>query len=628
MRTNIHEYPFKINDIVFTLADDAVTLREGTVVSIPAVGITQYGVLMQDTSAVENFDFENLYGLASYAEIYKNTFLSSPTPSVSKTPSVSLSRTPKVTVTPSLTPSGTPVVYPNLLNPANLTWTAAQGTVTLNNNNGVLLTSTGTVPSDDVSFYTTVTVQPNSIYDFYSKLNKGTNANLQIELLSNGDSQIFTLSNDGTTNDYPVTILENFVQNSTEFAFRFSTESATSVKLYMALLSSTPNSSAPAKGTYNIDKLSLKYVPASSIAPTPTSSVAPSFTPSATPNAAQKQPVSAAIFKVNAAGLVDSTFNSPFPKYSSATAAAIVGSNVYVSVRPIDTGVNEVSRLNLDGTNDSSYTPLVFDSNPVAITKTSDGKIYLGGYFNNYASGGNTYSNLLRLNSDGTVDTSFIPVSFNSEIFNITELNNGQILVTGQFSTVNGQTNTGVARLNSDGSFDASYTDIGVQTNKAITQVLKAADGTIYIGGTFSSINSVPYNYLARLNSDGTLDTTFVNIGLGNYLSDINQNTSGKIYISGNLFFATDMVRLNSDGTLDSTYTPYSASIQYSVSGMLTGGKFIVGGLQGSPALPTDQFGEFNADGSVNTSFKYIGANFTAVAMIPTADGGCFIVGG
>src|SRR5690606_23226913 len=83
-------------------------------------------------------------------------------------------------------------------------------------------------------------------------------------------------------------------------------------------------------------------------------------------------------------------------------------------------------------------------------------------------------------------------------------------------------------------------------------------DNKIMVAGIFDDINGVPIQSLAKLNSDGSVDTSFdINLPPVTFLWDFVIQTDGKIIISaGNdegeqyLLFR----RYNPDGTLDSTF--------------------------------------------------------------------------
>ena len=67
---------------------------------------------------------------------------------------------------------------------------------------------------------------------------------------------------------------------------------------------------------------------------------------------------------------------------------------------------------------------------------------------------------ILRLNTDGSLDTSFQGgTSANGTVYSLSMTSGGQILVGGQFTQFNGHTTNDMLMLNSDGSYDNTFTD-------------------------------------------------------------------------------------------------------------------------------------------------------------------------
>ena len=66
-----------------------------------------------------------------------------------------------------------------------------------------------------------------------------------------------------------------------------------------------------------------------------------------------------------------------------------------------------------------------------------------------------------------------------------------------------------------DGSLDASFnsSDIGNGSGDGLTGYVNVSnlqnDGKVIVGGYFTGYNNVTRNNIARLNSDGSLDTSF-----------------------------------------------------------------------------------------------------------------------
>ena len=151
---------------------------------------------------------------------------------------------------------------------------------------------------------------------------------------------------------------------------------------------------------------------------------------------------------------------------------------------------NSIIRLNSDGSKDTSFvTGTGFNVSVFTIAVQNDGKILVGGVFNSY--NGISEYNIIRLNANGTKDTSFISgTGFNISVNNITLQNDGKILVGGNFTTYKGLTENYIIRLNSDGSKDTSFVT-GAGFDQGVGSILVQNDGKILIGGRFLNYKNI-----------------------------------------------------------------------------------------------------------------------------------------
>src|SRR5207248_2292279 len=110
----------------------------------------------------------------------------------------------------------------------------------------------------------------------------------------------------------------------------------------------------------------------------------------------------------------------------------------------------------------------------------------------------------------GSLDHTFAPVPLSSGQINDFDVqSDGRIIIAGTFTNYGGIPRAGLARLNSDGSLDTSF-DPGTAPNNGITIVRAIQGGKIAIAGWFNSVQGVPRRGIAKLNADGTLDAGFV----------------------------------------------------------------------------------------------------------------------
>jgi len=115
----------------------------------------------------------------------------------------------------------------------------------------------------------------------------------------------------------------------------------------------------------------------------------------------------------------------------------------------------------------------------------------------------------IRLNTGGSSDTGFtVGTGFNSTVWSIAVQSDGKILVGGEFTAYNGTGINRIARLNSDGSLDTGFS-VGTGFNSTVRSIAVQSDGKILVGGQFTVYNGTGRNRIARLNSDGSLESNF-----------------------------------------------------------------------------------------------------------------------
>lgn len=254
-----------------------------------------------------------------------------------------------------------------------------------------------------------------------------------------------------------------------------------------------------------------------------------------------------------------------------------------------------LTRLNVDGTRDNTFNPTGAGTNNEvhAIAVQPDGKIVIGGVFTNY--NGTTTNRIARLNADGTLDNSFNSgTGASSTVYSISLQDNGKIIIGGHFTTYNSTARIRVARLNADGSLDTSFTTSEGANNYVYRTALQP-DGKILIGGWFSQYNNVARKCIARLNTDGSLDTSF-NPGsgaAGDFIDPILPLSNGKMIVGGRFSMfngttANNIIRLNANGSIDTGFmSGTGANGDVTTIASLGNEKIIIGG----------NFGVYNATG-------------------------------
>ena len=257
-------------------------------------------------------------------------------------------------------------------------------------------------------------------------------------------------------------------------------------------------------------------------------------------------------------------FNEPDLSYSVGTgiggsglpkiqAAVMQSDGKIVVVGDFDT-YNEASsvniaRLNVDGTLDNTFnagtaiSALVLD-----VALQSDGKMVLVGAF---------AGTVIRLNSDGTQDNTFDldGSGIDGLPYTVAIQGDGRILIGGSFNDYNGTSRAGLLRLNSDGSLDTDF-DPGSGANDIVREILIQPDDQILVGGEFSVFNGAAHRSIVRLNSNGSTDNSFTydtsfDVGFKPETFSMELQADGKIIVGGNIANFGRLFRFNSDGSLD-----------------------------------------------------------------------------
>ena len=276
-----------------------------------------------------------------------------------------------------------------------------------------------------------------------------------------------------------------------------------------------------------------------------------------------------------------------------------------------------IGRLNADFTTDTSFkSPFTLGSFIAGLARQTDGKVIVSGRF--FIQGSSAEIDLARLNSDGSLDPTFTPPSNAGNGPVLIQPSDGKIIVQG-FSN-----HDLILRLNPNGPLDATLQDLG--QSGSVTSMLLQGDGKILIGGFFNSVQvspttSVTRNNIARLNTDGSADLTFDPgggpsfTGSGAPVRAMVLQSDGKIVIGGAFFDYNgtprpNVARVNSNGSLDTAFVPLNPDMAQFFPAQGVGalvlqsdGKIIVGPDRvGFPESPMSVF-RLNSDGSLDQSF-------------------------
>jgi uncharacterized delta-60 repeat protein len=297
--------------------------------------------------------------------------------------------------------------------------------------------------------------------------------------------------------------------------------------------------------------------------------------------------------------------------------------------------VGGMARLHTDGYLDSSFDPGTGANGPVyAVAALAERKVLIGGNFTRVND--SLANRLARLNADGSVDGSFESGSgVNGPVWAVTETEQGQLLVAGEFAAVAGSQRNNLARLLPNGAVDNGFNP-GAGPNGAVYAVAAQPDGKVIIGGAFTGVDVASRSYIARLNVDGTVDPTF-NLASppDGVVRAIALQSDGRIVFGGEFTHvgsvpAGRVARLNPGGTLDSTFAT-GAGADGAVFGVAVhvDGRIGLGGdFTSFDGRLVNRIARLYSDGSVDAGFDPgTGANDAVLALQIQPDS-AMVIGG
>ena len=318
-----------------------------------------------------------------------------------------------------------------------------------------------------------------------------------------------------------------------------------------------------------------------------------------------------------APGDIDLTFN-PGTGANQEVHAMAFGSNGTIYIAGEFTTLNNTQRVHIgrllnDGTVDFAFDPqMSADSGIYSIALTSNGKVVIGGNFATFNS--LPRGSVARLRDDGSLDLAFGNPGFNSIVTSVTVLAGDQVLAVGSFSSVAGTPRRNVARLNANGTLDASFNPCsGISNTFNVFTAVLQPDGKVIIAGNFTNVAGTVRYYVARVMQSGILDPSF-DCGFvgGANISHVWLQPDGKVIIGG-AFNSIDgysrigIARLNTNGVIDTSFlmpnglTPGPTALAFQPDGRL-----VVGGGFGVsvPGFNQNYLVRLNSNGSIDPTLR------------------------
>jgi len=325
----------------------------------------------------------------------------------------------------------------------------------------------------------------------------------------------------------------------------------------------------------------------------------------------------------------------------NSTGTTLYVGGVFSSYRGVANSARSIAKLSASGgAIDSSFHPVSatggFDSAVNALALNSNGTtLYVGGSFTTYRGVTNSALRIAKLStSDGTIDTSFHPVSttggFDSAVYSLALDSTGaNLYVGGNFTTYRGVANSArrIAKVStSDGGIDTTFhpaSATGGFEDVVNALTLNSDGSTLYVGGGFTIYRGVTNSAwsIAKLSTgDGGIDTTFHPVsatgGFDNAITSLVLNSDGTILYVGGHFTeyrgvansAWSIAKVStSDGTIDTSFHPVSAS----------------GGFNGTVwGLALNSTGTTLYVGGAFSSYRGVANSARSIAKVSTSDGG------
>lgn len=347
------------------------------------------------------------------------------------------------------------------------------------------------------------------------------------------------------------------------------------------------------------------------------------------------------VFRLNADGKRDSSYRSPVfrdvPRFMTLQPD---GKLLVVSqdTGSANGGLVGLQRLNSDGSLDTSFAPVPISSFFTNIVVDASGRILVGGNFSTIA--GQPRPGIVRLLSDGTLDSTFVPSGFTAQLRGIAVqtqgVNAGKIVIAGALATTGssqtacplGVASCALLRLNSNGSLDTSFTLV----NKTSTGVISGRPRMLGILPDDRLL--IVSSGVARFNADGSLDSTYNRPVFSLETFWMDTLADDRVYVpiiqTGTTVNGSaapqQVMRFNANGTIDPSFAPgpFRRGVYPRDLAILPDGRFLIWGAFDSVG-PNARIGaaRFNTDGSLDNSYSLSGitglANVTSAGAL--ADG-------
>ena len=280
------------------------------------------------------------------------------------------------------------------------------------------------------------------------------------------------------------------------------------------------------------------------------------------------------LVKLDNTGAVDTTFNVGIGPNNTVTSMVtqsdgkiLIAGSAFTTYS--GSASTRIARINTDGTRDATFNVGTgLNVNTFDMKVQSDGKIIAAGGFTTYS--GSTNSGIVRINPNGTKDTTFnVGAGSTGALYQLALQSDGKIIAIGATTAYSGSANAGIVRINTDGTKDTTFNPGSGFNTTSVLAIGIQSTGKIIVGGNFALYSGSSSPYIVRINTDGTKDTTF-NVGVGfgaNGVVALKVLADDSIIAYGSFTTYSGsasprIIRLNSNGTKDTTFAPTTGFTQ------------------------------------------------------------------
>jgi hypothetical protein len=338
--------------------------------------------------------------------------------------------------------------------------------------------------------------------------------------------------------------------------------------------------------------------------------------------------------KVASSGVVDPLWN---PSADGEVYTILLdGNQVYVGGAFFTIGAatrNFVAKLSSSGTGAADTRWNAASNGYVyALAKGADGALYAGGMFS--AIGGVTRNRLARLSADdGGADTTW-DASADDNVLALSANADGSLVVGGEFANIGARQHLGFALVDPFGETNTGNVDAEIPGHA--NETVEQADGSLLVVGEFWKAGQQVRTHLLRIKPDGQLDPDWKPLANG-FVYTLAQDADGSVYVGGvfttiNGIARNRLARLSGSGTgaLDALWNPGADGPPMTLAvlpgvGLFVGGSFQhVGGLVRSNLAKVSTAGAGAVDTTWNPSMDTFGH---VAAMALDGSGGLFVGG-